>query len=46
MRNLTATICLTIAVLLGSAGMSWGADFQNVAISSKVPGGIITQWMT
>ena len=26
MRNLTATICLTIAVLLGSAGVSWSAD--------------------
>ena len=24
MRNLTATICLTIAVLLGSVGVSWG----------------------
>ena len=29
MRNLTATICLTIAVLLGSAGMSWSADFRK-----------------
>ena len=27
MRNLTATLCLTIAVLLGSAGMCWSADF-------------------
>jgi len=26
MRKLTATICLTIAVLFGSAGVSWGAD--------------------
>jgi len=26
MRNLTATLCLTLAVLLGSAGTSWGAD--------------------
>jgi len=24
MRNLTATLCLTLAVLLGSAGMSVG----------------------
>jgi len=24
-----ATICLAIAVLLGSAGLSWGADFQK-----------------
>ena len=29
MKNLTATICLTIAVSLGSAGMSWSADFQK-----------------
>jgi len=29
MRNLTVTICLTIAVLLGSAGVSWSADFQK-----------------
>ena len=29
MKNLTATICLTITVLLGSAGVSWSADFQN-----------------
>jgi hypothetical protein len=27
LKNLTATICLTIAVLLGSAGVSQGADF-------------------
>jgi hypothetical protein len=29
MKNLTATICLTIAVLLGSAGMSWNADWDQ-----------------
>jgi hypothetical protein len=29
MKNLTVTICLTIAVLLGSVGMSWSADFQK-----------------
>jgi len=29
MRNLTATLCLTIAVLLGSAGVGWSADFQK-----------------
>jgi hypothetical protein len=29
MKRLTATICLTIAVLLGSTGMSWSADFQK-----------------
>ena len=25
MKKLTATLCLTIAVLLGSEGVSWGA---------------------
>jgi TPR repeat protein len=29
MKNLTATICLTIAVLVGSVGISWSADFQK-----------------
>jgi len=29
MRKLSATLCLTIVVLLGSAGVSWGADFQK-----------------
>jgi hypothetical protein len=29
MRNLTTTLCLTIAVILGSAGMSASADFQK-----------------
>jgi len=29
MRNLTAIICLTLAVLLGSAGISWSADFRK-----------------
>ena len=29
MRHLTATICLTLAVLLGSAGVSESADFQK-----------------
>ena len=29
MKRLTATLCLTIAVLLGSVGMSWSADFQK-----------------
>jgi len=29
MRNLTATVCLTIALLLGSAGVSWSQDFQK-----------------
>lgn len=26
---MTTTICLTIALLLGSAGVSWSADFQK-----------------
>ena len=29
MRNLTAILCLTIAVLLGSVGVSASADFQK-----------------
>jgi TPR repeat protein len=29
MWKLTSTLCLTLAVLLGSAGMSWSADFQK-----------------
>jgi len=29
MRNLTATICLAVAVLIGSAGVSWSQDFQK-----------------
>ena len=29
MKNLTLTICLTLAVLLGSTGTSWGADYQK-----------------
>jgi hypothetical protein len=29
MRNLTATICLAVALLLGSAGVSWSPDWQK-----------------
>jgi hypothetical protein len=29
MRRLTAILCLTLAVLLGSVGVSWSADFQK-----------------
>ena len=29
MRNLTATLCLTLAVLLGSSGVCWSADLQK-----------------
>ena len=31
MRRLTAILCLTLAVLLGSAGVSWSADLQEGA---------------
>ena len=29
MKKLTLTICLTLAVLLGSTGTSWGADYDK-----------------
>ena len=29
MRNLTATICRAVALLLGSAGVSWSQDWQK-----------------
>ena len=29
MKNLTSTLCLTIAVLIGSAGVSWSADWNE-----------------
>ena len=29
MKNVTLTICLTLAVLLGGVGTSWGADFNK-----------------
>jgi len=29
MRKLTAILCLTLAVFLGSAGVSWSADFNK-----------------
>ena len=29
MKRLTVTICLTLAVLLGSTGTSWGADYDK-----------------
>ena len=35
MKKLTTTLCLTIAVLLGSAGMSWSADFQKGAAAYR-----------
>ena len=29
MRNLTAALCLVVALLMGGAGLSWSADFQK-----------------
>ena len=29
MKKLTAILCLTLAVFLGSAGEGWSADFQK-----------------
>ncbi len=29
MKTLTRTICLTLTLLLGSVGTSWGADFDK-----------------
>ncbi len=35
MKNLTLTICLTLAVLLGSLGCSGGADFDKGLAAAK-----------
>ena len=35
MRKLTATLCLTIAVLLGSVGMSFGNDSRQASVASN-----------
>ena len=35
MKKLTATFCLTIAVLLGSVGVSWSADFDRGRAACK-----------
>ena len=35
MKRTLATLCLTIAVLLGSAGTSWGANFQKILTAYK-----------
>jgi len=35
MKNLTLTICLTLAILLGSMGTSWGADYQKGLAAAK-----------
>ncbi len=29
MKNITLTICLTLAILLGGVGTSWGADYEK-----------------
>ena len=29
MRNLTAALCLAVALLMGGTGISWGADYQK-----------------
>ena len=47
MKNLPLTICLTLAVLLGSAGTSWGADF-NKGLAAAKSGDLATalkEWM-
>ena len=47
MKRLTATLCLTIAVLLGSAGMSASADFQKgvAAFQSGDYATALREWM-
>jgi len=47
MRNLTATICLTILVLLGSAGMSWGHEGLDGEYfrALKTMGGSEIEWI-
>ena len=35
MKSLTPTICLTLAVLLGSTGTSWGADLNKGLAAAK-----------
>jgi hypothetical protein len=40
MARTLATICVTLSVLLGSAGVSWSADFQNVPGSDRGLGGV------
>ena len=46
MKNLTATLCLTIAVLLGSVGMSARADYQKgaAAFGKKDYATALEQW--
>ena len=35
MKNLATTLCLTIAVLLGSMGVSWSGDYQKGLTAAK-----------
>ena len=35
MRNLTAALCLVVALLMGGAGLSWSADFQKGLEAAK-----------
>ena len=35
MRRLTAILFLTLAVVFGSAGMSWSADLQKVLTAAR-----------
>lgn len=35
MKNLTATLCLTLALILGSAGVSWSADYNKGLAASQ-----------
>ena len=46
MRNLTATICFAVALLLGSAGVSWSQDFQkgNAAYKSGDFATALREW--
>ena len=41
MKTLTAFLCLTFAVLLFSAGVSWSADFQK-GLTAYVSGDFAT----
>ena len=42
MKKLTRTICLTLAVLLGSTGTSWGADFNKGLVAAYESGDFAT----
>jgi len=46
MKRPTATICLTLTVLLGSAGVSWSGDFRKgyAAYQSKNYATSLREW--